>query len=215
MADALLCQKCGGPLGPAAAHRVVTCDFCGTASAPAPKVVERVVDRVIVASPGPEEGGALRCPRCATGLHEHRANDGRDVVRSCIRCAGLWLENATVERLITEFGATIDLPPAFQLALAPPTPTTRQALIHCPTCRAEMKRVTIPETIHYIDVCRAHGTWFDREELPMMVSVHRRQREGELSDEDLRAAGLPGGDSTTDGDGGFFTDLFRSLRALV
>src|SRR5688572_31790080 len=101
MADALVCQKCGGPLGPEAHHRVVTCTFCGTSAVPAPKVVERVVDRVIVATPVAGDGGGLRCPRCAAGLHERRSSRN-DVARMCLGCGGVWLENATVERLMKQ-----------------------------------------------------------------------------------------------------------------
>src|SRR4051812_37635373 len=95
--SSLLCAGCGAPLPEDAARAVTTCAFCGTASTPAPRVVERTVERiVVVAAPGATPGG-LSCPRCAVPLAEARVN--QTLLRGCERCGGIWLEPDAVERL--------------------------------------------------------------------------------------------------------------------
>ena len=127
----------------------------------------------------------------------------------------MWLDNASVARLRDRNDPDVSealrkLAPI----VFPMDPAVRQAEIGCPQCAATMKRVVVPDTIHYIDVCDAHDTWFDRDELSMFVSVFVRQREGEIDDADLAAAGVPGG-SRPDGESGFFTDLYRAIQSLL
>ena len=94
----LSCQRCGGPLPGAAARGAVTCPFCGAASVPPPEVIERVVERIVVerASDG-DAGAKLHCPRCAEPLHEGTAR--QTIFFGCRRCAGLWIDKATLDRL--------------------------------------------------------------------------------------------------------------------
>lgn len=68
-----------------------------------------------------------------------------------------------------------------------------------------MRRSALADTMHAIDVCDAHGTWFDRNELATFVSAFSEQRAGEIDDEDLAAAGVPGRSD------GFFTQLLSLL----
>jgi len=208
----LTCTGCGGSLPPEAARAPVTCRYCGTASVPVPAVVERVVERLVVeriggADPaGQSDAGRLPCPRCAQWLTEKRV--GGAVLASCnASCGGLWLDTATVERLKKRHEEEIEttahrLLCRVQLLIADP-PDPRMA-ISCPVCKGPLRRVEIPDTLHSIDVCDAHGTWFDRargDELQMFVSQAEAARAGEVSEDDLRSAGVGGG--------GFFARIFR------
>ncbi len=199
MSTALTCSRCGGPLGPEAAHRATTCAFCGATSSPLPEVVERIVERVIVATPK-DAAGNLRCPRCADGLREVRASGA--ILRGCDRCGGIWLDKATVARLERARDDEIATAARRLVGVVMVRPD-RSALASCPECGATMKRREIAGTIHLLDSCPEHGTWFDGFELPEFIRAFAEQRAGEITEEDAAAAGVP--------EDGFFTKLFRSF----
>jgi Zn-finger nucleic acid-binding protein len=80
------------------------------------------------------------------------------------------------------------------------------------TCPA--RRAQLAKTCHAIDLCETHGTWIDRDELPQLINAFAEERAGEISNEALQAAGVPGGldaGLATDDEAGFFTRLFRDL----
>jgi Zn-finger nucleic acid-binding protein len=197
----LRCARCGAPLPPSSARAAATCTYCGATSAPPPRVVERVVERVVVATAQEPDGATMRCPRCADGLREARSGDA--VVRACRACGGVWLEAATVERLMRARDPELETAARRLVGVVLMPVPNRHARISCPACGATMRRVEVPETVHSIDVCDPHGTWFDRDELPIFVSAFAEARAGEVTDDDLDAAGVGGG---------FFTSLFRKLR---
>ena len=77
------------------------------------------------------------------------------------------------------------------LVLVGPPPDQRLA-ISCPVCSGPLRRVEIPDTMHSVDVCDVHGTWFDRcngDELQMFVTSFAEARAGEVTEGDLRSAG--------------------------
>ena len=207
----LACSRCGAPLPPDAASAVATCAYCGATAAPGPRVVEHIVERIIVATAPLGAEGALRCPRCAEGLHEARAGEKR--LHGCPRCGGLWVDNATVEQLRDAHDAEFEDVARRLVPLVLSSPR-RSPEIACPECHASMRRSALADTMHAIDVCDAHGTWFDRDELATFVSAFAEQRAGVIDDEDLAAAGVPGrgrGSATEDGVF-FFTTLFSLLK---
>ncbi|MBX3258192.1 MAG: zf-TFIIB domain-containing protein [Labilithrix sp.] len=196
-----------------AARRSATCPFCGAAVAPPPavEVVERVVQRVVVADVG---SGGARCPRCAGELREGRVRDAH--LRGCLRCAGLWVDNATVDALRERTDSDVEaLARELTRVIATPVPhEQRVAELACPACATTMRRVAIPDTVYSVDVCDEHGTWFDRDELAMFAAAFRDRRAGALTEDDLKNAGLPAA-SPREGGGGFFSDLFASIGALM
>jgi len=199
---ALRCASCGGTLSPEAALGPARCPYCGATSVPPPRVIERVVERVVVATPpGAADDARLRCPRCATGMPEKRLTIG--FVAGCRTCAGLWLDASAVQRLRTTYDATLEEElrrPFGPVIVMGPIPN-RNAALSCPTCAAPMRRAPIRETSPSgLDVCEAHGTWFDRDELGMLIDALREARAGEVTPDDLDAAGVGGG---------FFARLFR------
>jgi Zn-finger nucleic acid-binding protein len=201
----LTCSGCGASLPLEAAGAPMRCAYCGVTSTPGPRVVERVVERIVVAAPSPAPGSApadarLHCPRCAAGLLERRIGPG--LVAGCKACGGLWLETAIVERLRAAHDGALEEElrrPFGVVIVMGPTPN-RQANISCPVCAGPLRKVDVPETIHTIDVCDAHGTWFDTRELPVIIDAFEAARAGDVTSDDLESAGIGGG---------FFSRLFR------
>lgn len=177
MADArrrtLKCPHCGAPLPPESVTDAVLCAFCGVASTPlaepdpaagAPAGGPSRAARETV------EAAEAQCPRCELPLFEGRA--GEIAMLGCGRCGGIWLDNAAAQRAL----ATMD-----EAVVALADQASRQAAftvdvgrtISCPTCRRPMGRTRAPKSGIYIDVCGAHGTWFDRYELGVVMEALR------------------------------------------
>lgn len=187
MSEAILCSRCGGPLPAAAAHVAVTCPYCAATNAPAPKVVEHVVERLVVATPKDAPGG-LRCPRCADPLRSTRVHDTD--LSSCDHCGGIWVDKVTVERLTARRDPDVETA-VRRICGAVFRRVDRQKLASCPVCGQAMKRREIPETVVLLDACDAHGTWFDALELNELIRSAAEARAGEISEADAEAAGVP------------------------
>jgi len=131
------------------------------------------------------------CPACAKPLAEVQIGDLE--VRSCQACGGLWLDRAVFEQL----GASRERQGAVLGALPAPSAPPVIALdqVHyrpCPACGQRMNRVNYARQSGVVlDVCKAHGLWFDRDELRRVLAFIAgggldRAREREL--EDLKEA---------------------------
>jgi Zn-finger nucleic acid-binding protein len=116
----------------------------------------------------------LKCPRCAIDMNAMMI--GRAPVRECSRCEGLWLE-APVFHLICadREQQSVILGDAFANNPKPRTANEAQVrYIPCPHCRQLMNRVNFAKCSDVIvDVCKGHGTWFDRDELRQIVEFIR------------------------------------------
>jgi Zn-finger nucleic acid-binding protein len=198
MALEITCPRCGAPVLAPEVHRPTTCPFCH-ATVAEPEVVERVVQRVVVAPGEPKDSG-LRCPRCGGVFHEVRV--GKAVLCGCTRCAGIWIDNPTVAYVREHSDADIEAAARMLTRVVSISMSHEQrvAELSCPACSVRMQGQPIPSSIHNVDICAAHGTWFDRGELDMFVKTYREERVGTVSDDDLSDAGIPGG---------FFSRLFR------
>jgi Zn-finger nucleic acid-binding protein len=127
------------------------------------------------------EPSARRCPRCPTlGSEPMVANLVGDVlVDECRGCHGIWLDAAAVDRLVRErqeksVGAVrAHLAPPEGLATESPPPAIAapaRAYLPCPDCGALMNRSNFARSSGVmLDVCRDHGTWFDRDELRRVI----------------------------------------------
>ncbi len=110
------------------------------------------------------------CPRCekllqvlpgATGMHE------------CAGCGGLFLDHATLARIVETREKDGPLP----IPDARPFEVARQALtelnvryVKCPLCHQTMNRVNFGRRSGVVvDVCKSHGTWFDAGELTRTI----------------------------------------------
>lgn len=163
----------------------------------------RVIERIVVAQPepGPRATDGSRCPRCARVLENVRS--GTKAVSVCTRCGGVWVDKETTDYLVRVSDPDLELAVrrAVGVVTGPPA-GTRQRAVSCPVCSSPARRVEIANTVNGVDVCDAHGTWFDRDELEMFVKSHADARAGDIDGDDLRAAGV---------NDGFFSKVFRAI----
>ena len=114
------------------------------------------------------------CPRCPTGLTAVAV--GPTHLHECPKCEGIWLNSAALERICTDHDQQATL-----LGKILPAPTTGAPgtednirYIPCPVCHDLMNRLNFGKCSHVIvDVCKPHGTWFDRDELRLVVEFLR------------------------------------------
>lgn len=137
------------------------------------------------------DGAALPCPRCGVALEAIRT--GGVQLRECGGCGGVWLDAETFRTVTAQQEAQAAvLAFAPRAAAATPEPTIRYA--PCPGCGALMNRVNFARISGVVvDSCRAHGTWFDRDELRRIVEFVRgggleasRQRDRMALEEERR-----------------------------
>ena len=175
----LRCPGCGAPLTAAAAKSVVVCGQCGTASEPAPKGPEKivqtfVVERVVVRD---RETNVVLCPRCNVGLFAVTSNE--IFVHGCGVCGGIWLDNAG-SLAITKHA---DPQLAVLAARADRNAVTHHGTSHqkldCPACNRQMERVHTG--LAELDICRTHGTWFDSGELRRVMMAYNSRNDDELA----------------------------------
>jgi len=110
------------------------------------------------------------CPACGKPLAATKV--GELDVQECGACGGLWLDRAVFEQLGTSRerqGAVLGALPA------PATPQAvklEQVLYRpCPACRQRMNRVNYARRSGVVlDVCKAHGIWFDPDELRRVLA---------------------------------------------
>ncbi len=144
------CPGCFALVPLSAAH----CPGCGMALAPRE-----------VATP---EGAP--CPACAKPMAGAKVGDLD--VNACQACGGLWLDRAMFEQL----GASRERQGAVLGALPAPSEPPAATLgpvryRPCPVCRQYMNRVNYAKRSGVvIDVCKAHGLWFDQDELRRILA---------------------------------------------
>jgi Zn-finger nucleic acid-binding protein len=113
--------------------------------------------------------------------------------QACLACGGLWLDRTVFEQL----GASRERQGAVLGALPAPAipPVVMPGQVNyrpCPACGQRMNRVNYARQSGVVlDICRAHGLWFDRDELRRVLAFIAgggldRAREREL--EDLKEA---------------------------
>lgn len=163
--DATKCDHCGARLAtiacPACFGMIFQgakfCSHCGAA-------VER--------SAGADEARRL-CPKCGVNLEAVQV--GGTPLLECRQCEGLWVD-ATVLRRIYEDREqqTAVLGQASGGADEPPVPMERVRYVPCPVCRKLMNRVNFAKcSAVVVDVCKPHGTWFDKDELRRVIEFIR------------------------------------------
>jgi Zn-finger nucleic acid-binding protein len=137
----------------------------------------------------------LPCPRCKGGLR--RRTLGKSDVIECGACAGLWLSQETVQQLVERADeqdqAGLDLGEASAHAPAPGAMRV-EGYIPCVACGQLMQRRNFAGSSGVIvDLCGAHGVWFDHRELERLLEYVRagglrraRAREIERQEQRLR-----------------------------
>jgi Zn-finger nucleic acid-binding protein len=186
-AGSLSCPRCGAPAAPDAPR----CAHCATALAlvACPSCFGRIFLGARFCShcgaaadrEEPEAERAPRhCPRCRAAMRPLRI--GPAALDECGGCGGLWASRAVLERVLADRESqaallgppTAAVPADTGLAAAP----AAQGYVPCPDCARLMNRFNFARCSGVlVDVCRQHGTWFDRDELQRLV---RFVREGGL-----------------------------------
>jgi hypothetical protein len=122
------------------------------------------------------ELSVLKCPRCRIDMSA--ITIGATAMRECERCGGLWVEVAAFEEICAHreqqsavLGAAL---PAPARGLPATTDSEKISYVPCPQCSQLMNRVNFARCSGVIvDVCKGHGTWFDRDELSGIVQFIR------------------------------------------
>ncbi len=108
-------------------------------------------------------------------------------LQECGKCFGLWLDTATFERICRDAEQQAAVLGS-RISMGAPVALGPVRYLRCPHCRDLMHRVNFARCSGVIvDVCRAHGTWFDASELHRIVHFIRdggmnRAREKEKAD---------------------------------
>lgn len=151
------CPSCFGMMFIGSRH----CQHCGAQAARIEENAGEVAKR--------------NCPRC--GIDLKRAIVGSVELRECERCVGLWVDVSSFEKICAEREQQSAV-----LGAASPVPAglkdfdagKRVRYVPCPVCNELMNRVNFARCSGVvIDVCKGHGTWFDRDEMQKIVEFIR------------------------------------------
>jgi Zn-finger nucleic acid-binding protein len=101
---------------------------------------------------------------------------GTTKLRDCPRCEGLWADTASIEQICADrekqaaiLGMPHTISPVESGAIE-----DKVRYLPCPVCRQLMNRINFAHFSNVIvDVCKAHGTWFDRDELRRIIEFIR------------------------------------------
>lgn len=108
------------------------------------------------------------CPRC-DGVALSRRAIGHVAVDECPRCAGVFVARDTLPLLVEDLALHAAVRAAYRAGTRP-APEGGPLYVRCPVCRELMLRRLFAEDAKVIvDVCTAHGTWFDARELPRAI----------------------------------------------
>ena len=116
---------------------------------------------------------ARTCPRCRTEMPAVAI--GTTTIRECERCQGLWVDVASFEKICADREQQ-----AAVLGAASPAPRgeisegDKVRYAPCPECSQLMNRINFARCSGVIvDICKGHGSWFDRDELTRIVEFIR------------------------------------------
>jgi Zn-finger nucleic acid-binding protein len=127
------------------------------------------------------ESDGVRCPACHTGLEQVEA----EVFRlECHTCHGIWLDKSGTEQVVRGAITVIDDEAQARQRDRARTPYRGQPRRlggerSCPFCAAGLRMVVVPDLGVEVDVCSAHGTWFDVAELSKVVEYYVARRSDE------------------------------------
>lgn len=177
--ETLNCPTCGAPT----ASNATKCDHCGArlATVACPSCFGLVfqgakfcshcgaaVDRTELQTDVPRP-----CPCCRVQLKGVRL--GKVTLLECAKCEGVWTDAETFDQICTDQEEQ-----AAVLGVATHLPADDANSVEdfryrpCPVCSKLMNRVNFAHCSHVIvDVCREHGTWFDKDELRRIVEFIR------------------------------------------
>jgi Zn-finger nucleic acid-binding protein len=173
-AETLRCPSCGAAVSSAATR----CDFCKAvlATVTCPSCFQTMFAGAKFCSHCGAKGNrtelaageARLCPRCQIGMKTVAV--GNSNLLECSQCEGIWVDVETLQQICTDrekqafvssVPPSIDQPLQFETAIR---------YVPCPICHELMNRVQFAHCSHIVvDVCKPHGTWFDKDELQRAV----------------------------------------------
>lgn len=164
--DAPRCQYCASRLATVACPSCFALMFIGSRHCP----------RCGAAAAQPEAADlpARKCPRCRVEMRALAI--GATQVRECAQCEGLWVDVSSFEKICADREQQAA---GLGSAAAAPAPAVSATLskityVPCPECSQLMNRVNFAKCSGVIvDICKGHGTWFDRDELSQIVEFVR------------------------------------------
>jgi Zn-finger nucleic acid-binding protein len=187
--DSPLCQYCQSKLATIACASCFGMMFIGSRHCPH--------CGALAASTGASQLAALKCPRCKVEMSS--ISIGGEAMRECEHCSGLWLEVSAFERICTNREEQSAVLGAASVAPQSHTQSMSETVryVPCPQCGQLMNRINFARCSGtVVDVCKGHGTWFDRDELREIVefirgggldlSRQKEKRELEFEREQLR-----------------------------
>jgi Zn-finger nucleic acid-binding protein len=113
------------------------------------------------------------CPRCELPLGTRQVSDL--VIDECSGCQGLFLDHTVVHRVIDAHDRSRAEALLAALPRTAKPPAAGRMYIKCPLCSTVMNRKLFATGSGVIvDVCKAHGTFFDAGELTAIIEFVRR-----------------------------------------
>lgn len=178
-AGRLLCPQCGAPSAP----DLPKCTHCGIrlAKVACPSCFAMIFEGAkFCAFCGAETMRALKaktdlpCPSCKTKQLGH-VELGDTPVMECASCHGLWVDTDTFDRICTDREKqSAVLGGASELFRPGARDVPKVRYVKCPECQQLMHRVNFAKCSGIVvDICKGHGTWFDRDELQHIVQFIR------------------------------------------
>jgi Zn-finger nucleic acid-binding protein len=184
--DAQVCVYCQAHLQTEACTQCYGLNFIGS------KHCTHCGAKVFHGAPKESTPGSRQCPRCEAGLSVTAV--GESFLEECTTCGGIWVDIESFKKIVTTQSKGAAFTGAGAPGAAPGRAVAAQhdrvKYLHCPDCKQLMNRLNFGRKSGVIvDVCKLHGTWFDRDELRQVVEfIHSggldAAREREI--EDLR-----------------------------
>lgn len=113
------------------------------------------------------------CPRCELPLSTREVS--AIVIDECSGCQGVFLDHAAVHRVIDEHDLSRAEALLVSLSRTAKPFAGGRMYIKCPTCTTVMNRKLFATGSGVVvDVCKAHGTFFDAGELATIIEFVRR-----------------------------------------
>lgn len=96
---------------------------------------------------------------------------GSTAVRECEQCLGLWLDASSFEKLCADREQqSVVLGTASRAPTSAVRERSKVSYVPCPECLQLMNRINFAHCSGVVvDICKGHGTWFDRDELSRIV----------------------------------------------
>jgi len=175
-ARVLRCSGCGASVSPS----LTQCPYCraqlATVACPACFALVPCTAShcpgcgVAVTAPVSATPGKAPCPACAQAMA--LATVGGVALQECLSCGGLWLDREIFQQLSASREGQGALLGALPAPSAPP-PVRLEAVQYrpCPACSQRMNRVNFARRSGVVvDICKAHGIWFDKDELRRVMA---------------------------------------------